>query len=249
MVTLVDSEKFLKRFSALCHTAPEIFMSGFVWQGFGIASGYSNTSASYFFITGFGAALGLMVTHILMNIQFLDGVPVVPRRARNKATVKFLALFFGSATTWQKIANDTHNYGMNFTQAFFFMWFTSFLLFLLVLTVLRLCNTALKTYLNVENDMATVYQRYYYDIQLSVSVSLADAFFLGTSSGFYTDNALGGLFGVTSDTPPFESMVKAGASVLMGFLVSQLVQCVFLEDSWLDRDPPVLPDNKVPLIL
>lgn len=249
MLALADLDKILNRSCALLASAPEIFMSGFVWQGFGIASGCDITSTSYFFLTGFGGALGGSISHILVNTRIAENIPMLPRRARNKAAAMFLALFLGSGTTWQKIANDTHNYGMNFTQAFFFVWFISFLLFLTVLTAMRLLNLIVKAYLKIENDMDTVAQRYWYDIQVSISVGLADAFFLGTSSGFYTDNSLGGLFGVTSDTPVFEGMIKSGASALLGFMASQVVQNVVVVDSWLDRAPPVLPDNKVPLIL
>jgi hypothetical protein len=249
MLELASYETYLNRSILLLWSVPEVFLSGFLWQGFGTACGCDSTSTSYFFLTGFGGALGAMVGHLICRITLLEGVPTIPRRARNKSVANFIAMFLGSATVWQKVANDTNNLGMNFTQAFFFVWVVSFTIFLTTLAVLRGVNGLMKYYWKIENDMDTVITRFYYDVQLAISVSLADAFFLGTVSGFYTDSSLGGLFGVTSDTPAFVGMIKSGAAGLLGFVVSQLVQNAVVKDCWIDRPASKVPDNKVPLII
>ena len=139
---------------------------------------------------------------------------------------------------------------MNFTQAFFFVWLVSFLLFFTTLTVLRLGNSVVKNTFNIENEFQTVVRRIYFDMQLSISVALADAFFVGTVSDYYTDNTLAPAFGVQESTPHFEAMMKSGASTLSGFLISQILQNVIMKDSWLDpAEKEPVPDRKVPLLL
>lgn len=250
MFEVSSYDKFVSRLILLLWSLPEVFLSGFLWQGFATASGYEVTSTEYFFFTGLGGGLGAMFGHILFRFSIVDGVPMLPRRARNKAFANFIAMFLGSATAWQKVANDTRNLNMNFAEAFFFVWFVSFTIFLTTLAVLRGINSLLKYYWKIENDMDTVLQRFYYDVQLSISVSLADAFFVATLSGYYTDNTMGGIFGVNGDTPAFEGMMKSGTAAVLGFTISQLVQNAVVADCWIDRpESQKLPDNKVPLII
>lgn len=249
MFALIPMERFLDRCYLLLWSMPEVFLSGFLWQAFGLSCGCDSTSTSYFFLTGFGGALGAMMGHLLSRLTFVDGMLVVPRRARNKSMANFIAMFLGSATVWQKVANDSHNMDMNFTQAFFFVFIVAFTIFLTTLAVLRTINELVKGYFGVENDLDTVRTRFWYDVQLSLSVAMADAFFLGTTSGLYSDNSLGGIFGVNSDTPAFEGLMKCGAAAMLGFAVAQVAQNAVVEECWIDRPPSKLPDNKVPLIV
>jgi hypothetical protein len=200
-------------------------------------------------MTGFGGALGAGIGHICSLLTIEDGSLVLPKRARNRALATFAAMFLGSATSWQKVVNDTNDYGMNFTQAFFFIFSTSFVLFLTTLAVLRAIGYVLKFhFIGAEKYGESVQMRFYYDAQIAMSVAMADAFFLGTVSGMYNDNGLGGLFGVTSDTPKFESLIKSGAAVLLGFITSQLVQNLVLKDCWIDRPPSQALELKEPLV-
>ena len=250
MFALVDQVKFLNRSYLLLQAFPEVFLSGFLWQAFGYACGCDNTSTSYFFLTGFGGALGAMFGHILSKLTVVDGMLTLPRRARNKSIANFIAMFLGSATTWRKVANDTNNLGMDFWQAFFFVWFVSFVIFLSTLAVLRGLSSLYKYYTKGEQDVDTLVVRFFYDVQLAISVATADAFFLGTVSGFYSNNILGGMFGTTDDTPKFESLMKSGTAGLVGFCLVQAIQNLFIVDCWIDRPPSnKVPDNKVPLIL
>jgi hypothetical protein len=180
MLTIVDFEKFKLRFFCLLSSCPEVFLSGFLWQAFGLACGCENTATSYFFMTGFGGALGAGIGHICSRLTIEDGSLVLPKRARNRALATFAAMFLGSATSWQKVVNDTNDYGMNFTQAFFFIFSTSFVLFLTTLAVLRAVGYVLKFhFIGAEKYGESVQMRFYYDAQIAMSVAMADAFFLG----------------------------------------------------------------------
>lgn len=128
---------------------------------------------------------------------------------------------------------------MNFTQSFFYMLALSPMMFLAVLTVMRLLNTQyakdeLSRALQISDDFMTVKQRFYYDIQLATTIGMADAFFLGTVGDEYSDNWLGPPFAVHATTVPLEAMCKSGASTLAGFAIMQLLQNMILVDSWLD---------------
>jgi hypothetical protein len=108
-----------------------------------------------------------------------------------------------------------------------------------VLTLLRFVNTRYtKKRLNKQfdvDDFLSVRRRFFFDIQLSLSIACADAFFVGTVTGVYRGtNWLAPAFGVYLSTHKFVGMVKSGASTLVGFLVLQLLENAFLKDCWVD---------------
>lgn len=244
---LVDFEKFKSRCFVVLTVCPELFLCGFLWSGFSYACNCSSDSAAFFFATGFGSGMGALIGHSLSHIEFVDGFPTITRQEIFHACAFFCAIFFGSGTTWQRIVNDTIDYGMNFTQAFFFVWLMCFLLFLTVLTVMRFLNTQytrqqINRVLHVEDDFMTVQQRFYFDVQLAASIAMADAFFVGTVTGVNNwNNWLSPAFGVYDSTHEFTAMCKSGGSTLVGFLVLQLVQNAIMKDCWVD---PVEPDRK-----
>jgi hypothetical protein len=237
---LCSLEKFKARSWTLLVTCPGVFLCGFLWAGFSYGSGCGTHSACYYFSTGFGSGVGAWLGHILTSVSFENGMPTVPRQELFHAFAYFMAIFLGSGTTWQRIVNDTEYYNMDFNEAFLFVWLLSFLLFLTVLTALRIVNTLLRKrtgieeLLDIRDDIQSTTRRFYFDIQLAFSIGLADAFFVGTVSGFYGDNWLGPAFGVQSSTPVFEGMVKSGASTLVGFVVAQFIQNGVIRLAWLD---------------
>jgi hypothetical protein len=173
---------------------------------------------------------------------------MIPSQEVFHAFAYFCAAFFGSGTTWQRIVNDTIRYGMNFTEAFFYVWLLCFLLFQTVLTVLRFLNTRYtKKRLNQAfgvDDFLSVRRRFFFDIQLSLSIACADAFFVGTVTGVYRGtNWLAPAFGVYPSTHKLEAMAKSGASTLVGFLVLQLLENAIMKDCWVD---PMEAEEKEP---
>mmetsp|Transcript_21975 Transcript_21975/g.36810 ORF Transcript_21975/g.36810 Transcript_21975/m.36810 type:complete len:296 (+) Transcript_21975:28-915(+) len=242
---IANVDTFLKRSYRLLWVCPEAFMCGFLWQGFSFTTAGNSDTAGYYFTTGFGSGLGAFMGHMVTNINVEDGVPMIDRMEIFHSIAFFMAIFIGSGTTWQKIVNDTRSYDMNFTQAFFYMWLVSFLLFGTVLTLLRFLHTSWLIHIRHKetwDDIQSVSQRFYYDLQIASAVGLADAFFVGTVSGIYNDNWLGGAFGTTESTPVFESMVKAGASTMIGFVVCQTVFNAVLKYNWVD---PIEDDKGV----
>lgn len=232
-------QKFKQRCIELLRITPETFLCGFLWTGFSLASGSGSYSVQFYFSAGFGAGLGALVGHGFMNMSIDRGFPTISGQEVFHSVAYFFAIFLGSGTTWQRIVNDTLDYDMNFTESFFYMICMSTLMFLAVLTAMRLMNTQyakneFSRVLHINDDFMTVQQRFYYDMQLASTIGMADAFFLGTIGDEYYDNWLGPAFAVHKTTLPFEAMCKSGASTLTGFVVMQLIQNVFLVDCWLD---------------
>lgn len=233
------SKKFKQRCVETLRITPETFLCGFLWTGFSLASGYGTYSVHFYFIAGFGSGFGVLVGHSLMHTKIVGGFPSISVQEVFHSVAYFFAIFLGSGTTWQRIVNDTLDYGMNFTESFFYMMLLSTLMFLAVLTAMRLLNTQyakreLRKALHINDDFMTVQQRFYYDMQLASTIGMADAFFLGTVGNEYSNNWLGSAFVVHESTLPFEAMCKSGASTLTGFVIMQLFQNLILVDSWLD---------------
>jgi len=163
---------------------------------------------------------------------------MIPRIEVFHSIAYFFAILFGSGTTWQRIVNDTKDYGMNFTESFFFMWSMSMLLFITIITILRIINLQIVNFCSVEQfyfDTVKVKKRFLFDIQLAISIALADAFFVGTEHGYYSDNWLGGAFSITPDTHAGVAMIKSGLATTCGFLASQVVQNFISKDNWIDH--------------
>ncbi|KAJ1401303.1 hypothetical protein B484DRAFT_458016 [Ochromonadaceae sp. CCMP2298] len=235
VIVIADLETFKKRSYMLLFTLPKIFLCGFFWQAFSYATNASTTSPSFYFITGFGSGLGAFVGTLLFSVEIVEGSLTLTRLDVFHSVAYFFAIFLGSGTTWQKIVNDTQDYDMNFTTAFFYMWLLASVLFCSALTVLRHLHTLFVTAVRKQDkwdDVESVYQRFYFDVQLSLCVGIADAFFVGTVSG-YEGNWLS-FFG-TEGVPKAEAMAKAGASTLVGFTLLCVLQNVFLKYCWLDR--------------
>lgn len=232
-------EKFKFRTFLLLIQTPEVFLCGFCWTGFGYLCACNTDSVDYFFSTGFGSAMGAFVGHLLTSIvRSDDGWPMIPRIEVFHSIAYFFAILFGSGTTWQRIVNDTKDYGMNFTESFFFMWSMSMLLFITIITILRVINLQIVNFCTVEQfyfDTVKVKKRFLFDIQLAISIALADAFFVGTEHGYYSDNWLGGAFSITSDTHAGVAMIKSGLATTCGFLASQVVQNIISKDNWIDH--------------
>jgi hypothetical protein len=247
-----SGSKLYSRMLALLRVSQDIFFSGFLWQGFSLATSCDSNTTAYFFITGFGSGVGAMFGHIISNLTFKDNKPQLSSAVLLNSIAYFFALFLGTGTAWQKIVNICVNHGYNFVQTFFFVWMVTFLLFFATITILRTGNSLVKETFKLENEFETSLRRLYFDLQLAISVGLADAFFVATIKDTFPDNTLSPVFGVDSDTNAFTAMVVAGSSCLTGFVISQVVQNTILVDSWLDpvtstHDP--LAERKAPLLL
>jgi hypothetical protein len=240
MFEIPDAEKFKARTIVLLSLCPELFLCGFLWTGLGYGCfGCSTHSAAFYFATGFGSGVGALLGHFLSHFEMVDGFPTVTKQEVFHGCAYFCAIFLGSGTTWQRIVNDTIGYGMNFTEAFFFVWLMCFLLFLTVLTAMRFLNTRyaraeLNRVLDVNDDFMSVKDRFIYDIQLSATIAFADAFFVGTVTEYRGTNWLSPAFGVYPSTCEFPAMLLSGASTLTGFVLMQMVQNMFLKKCWLD---------------
>ncbi len=211
-----------------------MFLSAFMWEGFGIASGYSIESTKYYFITGFGGGVGTIVGHVLVyaiikgrDLSFLEELAT--------GTLYGLSAFLGPSTIWQKVVNDTAEWGWSFTAAFFFMWLVSGLIFYANMIVFRVIAVIGSKYSNVLKIVEPAGQRLWSDLSLSISVGLGDAFFMGTDKVQFQDsNWLAPAFGTNENTEPFEAMMKAGTSVMLGFLIMQIVENIVFRLVWTD---------------
>lgn len=245
---ICEPNKFKQRCLTVLQVAPEIFLCGFLWSGFSVACDCGTETNSFYFMTGFGSGLGALFGHILTHITFDNGFPIVTRQELFHACAYFCAIFFGSGTTWQRIVNDTIRYDMTFTESFFYMWLLSSLMFLTVLTVMRFLNTQytksqFSKVLQIEDDFMDVQHRFFFDVQLCSVIGFADAFFVGTVTGEYTNNWLGPAFGVHESTSTIDGMCKSGAATLVGFLIMQTVLNMIMKDCWLDPVEVVYADR------
>ena len=77
------------------------------------------------------------------------------------------------------------------------------------------------------------------DVQLSIAIGAATAFFVGTDVSFGASNWLSGIVGITASMSDLFGVCVAGISTSMGFMAAQLVMAVMLpaDKCWIDPAP------------
>lgn len=230
---IASPAKLKRRFMELGMTAPKIFMAAFLWQGFGLACGCNPDSSNFYFMTGFGSAVGTFVGHVVFSALAMRG-NFDPKHELLEGVIYAMPIFLGPGTAWQKIVNDCQDWGFNFDESFCYMWLVSFLILICSLCFLRILNERIVRRLEIDVHVGTIRDKFPTDFQIAMSIGFGDAFFMGTVPEQFSSDFLAPPFGVYDDTPPFEAMVKAGGSTLCGFLIMQTFQNFIWKKSWLD---------------
>lgn len=239
----IPSKKRLINRSYECMIAlPKMFLSAFLWEGFGLASGYSSETVRYYFITGLGGGVGVLVGHMIV-FYFARGKDFVFKEELTKAALYGMAVFLGPATLWQKIVNEADEWGWTFTGSFFFMWLVASLVYFTSMSVFRLFAEFGSCYFPILKTVEPAKQRMVSDFSLSFSVGLGDAFFMGTCGDQFSHNWLAPAFGVHDSTNAMEAMVKSGTSVMTGFLLMQVFENIAFGSVWTDDATDEEPDT------
>lgn len=232
-ISVPSRTRMYNRFMESAISLPKMFLSGFMWEGFGLASGMDTEYAGYYFMTGLGGGIGTLFGHVLVY-YFVKGNDFNLWEETTKGSLYGLSAFFGPSTLWQKLVNDMDEWGWSFASAFFFMWFISGLVFYVSMMSFRALAQVLSHFHPVFKVVEPVQERLKSDLTLSISVGLGDAFFLGTAVNQFPPNGLTDAFGVGDHTEPFEGMMKAGLSVVVGFLIMQVVENILWKTAWTD---------------
>ena len=227
-------QRLQKRNFETIYSIPKIFLGAFLWQGFGIGCSCSDDSASFYFMTGLGCALGTWIGHFLVYALLKKDAFEVLKEFL-KGFFYALVVFLGPGTLWQRVVNDTEDWNWGFTEAFFFQWLISGLVFLVSLTCFRIVTIQFVNKWKILEIFKPSPQQFYLDLCLSISIGLGDAFFMGTAAGKYSNNWLSAGFGVYDSTAILEAMSKAGASTTIGFIIAQLIQNLLFPLTWTDE--------------
>lgn len=215
-------------------TSPKIFFGAMLWQGFSYACNCNLDSANFYFITGFGSALGTFLSSVALGLALKGSLDDFLNEFSH-GVLYALPVFLGPGTCWQKNVNDSVDWKFTFTGAFFHMFLISTALYFPAVVFLRAINQYFIKPKGIDTGIDTVEERIYFDFLLSLSIAFGDAFFMGTAAAqHFEDNWLAPAFGVYDDTPVFTGMMWAGLSTLCGFLIIQTVQNLVLKDTWLD---------------
>lgn len=231
VLELPTLDKFKKRTIVTLVSAPKFFLAAFFWEAFSYACYSCTRETRYYFLTGFGSCLGIIIGHmslffIMTPESFLDEIIT--------CVMYGISAFLGPSTTWQKIVNDSIDWHMNFTQAFFYMLTICTLLFWAALVCLRRVNFWADKHLGHHPNAEQMPHTLHSDFWLAVAVGSADAFFLGTIGNQLPGNWLAPMFGVNDSTPIAVAILKAATSALLGFAVSQTMQNCVLSKTWTD---------------
>eukprot|EP01038_Epipyxis_sp_PR26KG_P014834 gene14834-19933_t len=229
---------------------PKIFFGAFFWEAFGLACLNHNTcstdkGASFAFITGFGDAFGVFIGHSLI-LYWLKNTPNFSIKYEFYRTCFLgLCVFFGVGTMWQFNVDTGHHMGARFTGSFFYMIFIAFIVYFTSTLFFRYLNDKiLINYYNLVTGIPTIKPYIIWnDIQLSLSVAVGQAFFMGTSAVEFTDNWLAPAFGVYNNTSYGTAIFLAGISTSIGFLIAQIIQNIVIKYSYLDPNDGLSPEN------
>lgn len=192
--------------------------------------------AGYFFLTGVGTIIGITIAELIIVA------------ATTKITTKYtwdelytlfhfhillcIAIGFSAGTLWQVNVNIGLYLGFNFTEAFFFMFALTFLIFMVAVSTVREVNGLLPEWARLRLQKTD--DKLWYDVTLGLAVAAADAFFVGTDNNEYTPHGWLRGFACTAETPIFVEMCFAGLSSFCGFLIIQTIMNCILVDVWLD---------------
>eukprot|EP01039_Chlorochromonas_danica_P010641 gene10641-11797_t len=233
LMKVPSRHRLANRFYESALSIPKMFLCAFLWEGFGLGSGYASESVDFYFITGLGGGVGVLVGHLLA-FAVAKGKDFKWQEELTRGSLYGISVFLGPATLWQKIVNDTDEWGWSFTGAFFFMWLIASLTYFASMTFFRAVAEIGSKHLPILKVVEPPSLRIWSDFSLSISVGLGDAFFMGTVPDQFNHNWLAPAFGVHDDTETFLAMLKSGLSVLIGFLIMQVVENLIFKSAWTD---------------
>jgi len=222
--------------------SPKIFFGAFGWEAFALIAtdlaGSSQDDATYFLLTGVGDAIGYFLAHMvsmhLLCIDFMSDDYIA--EVHNGLLITFASGIVGG-TLWGVWVWIAYEYlALTFSQAFFYIYAISFVVFFSSLLALREINAAMPK--SIRLRVGTVEKKWQYDLTLSLSVASADAFFIACDSDLFPGSWFGETFNISSDTTIDTSLWYSGITAIIGFLIMQVLQNLFLEYTFVDDVAP-----------
>jgi hypothetical protein len=222
--------------------SPKFFFCAFGWEAFSILAiylGVSSVSAEYYFLTGLGDFLGILLGFLAVTILFYQ--PAAYNSEFQYALLVATAAGLVPGSVWQLSLNIAQFFTFNYTAAFFFVFMMSMAVFFAAVVVLRFLNDMLPDKHRLLWDGCR--DAIWHDFLLSIAIGSADAFFTGTDTTMFKDNWLAPAFGIYPDTSAVMAMCLSGASSLAGYLVAQAVLNLVVVENWTD------PGEDLPLVV
>ena len=217
----------------------KIFPAGAGWQTASLLAGqygFASNSLAFFCTVGLGDLLGVFIGHTLF--QFLKKKMTGDAAIRMTPQFQIATLLGGAAffsgSMWQVALNAMVKLGLGFNGAFIGVGVACTWAFFAGLRVWRrLLSPAMaaverKNYPNLKGD-----------VQLSIAIGAATAFFVGTDVSFGAANWLAGVVGITAQMSDVLGICVAGISTSLGFMVAQLAMslCLPADKCWIDPTP------------
>ena len=217
----------------------KIFPAGAGWQTASIVAGnlnLSSSSAAFFITVGLGDFLGVFIGHTLFKLlkkTLSKDTSISMKSEVQTATLLGGAAFF-SGSAWQPALNMMNAMNLNFTGAFVGVGVACTWAFFIGLRVWRRFLAPTMGAVERKN-----YQNLKSDVQLSIAIGSATAFFVGTDLTFGAANWLAGIVGIPETMSAFTGVCMAGISTSLGFMVAQLVMATLLlpNKCWIDPKP------------
>ena len=197
--------------------ATKIFLSGVGWQAAAFASHQSCMTFAFWAAAGAGDAAGAFMGNALLLsfLAYWHGRPACIHIVQSGVIVSVGSLLSGSA--WQPLVNYFYGTGLSFSVGMVLVGIAFGTCFFVGITIAALCLTRCS---RLKRNLAK-------DVTLSLSVAGATAAFVGTDASWH-GNWLQPLVGERDGDSGVRDCLKAGASVVLGFCVLQLVLIAFL---------------------
>ena len=216
----------------------KIFPAGAGWQAASIVAGnagLASNSLAFFLTVGIGDLIGVFIGHTLYQLFKKKATKDASINMNEQVQVATLlggaALFSGSM--WQPALNTANALGLSFNGAFSVVGVACTFAFFAGLRVWRkilspsMAGVARNSYPNLKAD-----------VQLSVAIGAATAFFVGTDMSFGAANWLAGILGITESMSTLMGICVAGCSTALGFMTCQLALTGLPKDKcWIDPAP------------
>lgn len=226
----------------LCSSAEvavsKIFPACAGWQAASLVAGkagLASNSLAFFLTVGMGDLIGVFMGHTLyqrLKKKATNNTSIRMNEQVQIATLLGGAVLF-SGSMWQPALNTDNALGLGFNGAFSVVCVACTFAFFAGLRVWRKI---------LSPSMAAVERNSYpnlkADVQLSIAIGAATAFFVGTDVSFGAANWLAGIVGIIDTMFNLVSICVAGCSTTLGFMACQLAMTGLPKNKcWIDPVP------------
>jgi hypothetical protein len=218
----------------------KIFPAGAGWQTASLVAGnnfgFACDSLAFFASVGLGDLLGVFIGHTLFQLlkKKMAGDKTVQMTQQVQVAALLGGAAFFSGSMWQLALNAMLKLELGFNGTFLGVGVACTWAFFAGLRVWRRLLSPIMGAVQKKN-----YPNLKSDVQLSIAIGAATAFFVGTDISFGAANWLAGIVGITASMSDLVGVCIAGISTSLGFMAAQLVMAVMLpaDKCWIDPAP------------